>query len=98
MTNLKGQNATIQDRVYKALERVMNKAMADDKAEVHLCTLELPKQFSGNPHVANDIYNLNFSTVGDNYASSPASAFLATAAASPGSTPCCFSRPGAMTS
>lgn len=54
--DMKGQNMTIQDKVDNALERVMNKAMADDKTEVHLCTLELPIQFFENQHVANDIY------------------------------------------
>ena len=56
MKKIIGQDMTIQDKVDKALERVMKQAMADDKTEVHLCTLELPKQFSANPHIANDIY------------------------------------------
>ena len=49
-------NPKIRDKVNEALERVANQAMADDKAEVHLCTLELPMQFSEDQHIANDIY------------------------------------------
>ena len=64
MKKMIGQDMTIQDKVDKALERVMKQAMADDKTEVHLCTLELPKQFSGNQHVANGIYRKIISDFG----------------------------------
>lgn len=56
MTNSREQSMTIKDKVNNALERVVEQVVADGKVDVHLCTLELPEQFSEDQHQANGIY------------------------------------------
>ncbi|MBQ4480497.1 MAG: hypothetical protein IJJ33_17565 [Victivallales bacterium] len=54
---MREQNATIQDKTTKALERVVNQTISNgDTAAAYLCRLQLPKQFSDNPKQSNDIY------------------------------------------
>ncbi len=65
MTNLKGQNMTIQDRTTDALERVVKQAVGEDGgAQAYLCRLQLPRQFSSDQHQANGIYRKIISDFG----------------------------------
>ena len=51
------QSKASQGKVSEALERMVRQAVVNDgEAEVYLCSLRLPREFSENPHQANEIY------------------------------------------
>lgn len=64
---MRKQNATIQDKTTKALERVVNQTISNgDTAEAYLCRLQLPRQFSSDIKQSNDIYKKIISDFGKN--------------------------------